>query len=132
MPLPERAAQEHDFCRGHRAVNVVCDGEVCRHDGDLSALAEGTDKLEASGACVHKHRLARLDERGGNARDGSLGLNVHVHAKILYRHRERARKRDRAAVRAAQLAVACEGIKICSRGDARHAKGICHLGNLHG
>ena len=118
MALAQRSAQENHLGGGHGAIDVVGNGEVCRHYGHLAHLAKGAHKLEARGARIHENGLARLHKRCGNASDGAFGLNVHVDAQVLNRHREGARERDRAAVRAAQLAVAREGVEVCSRGDA--------------
>ena len=83
VALAQRTAQEHHLGGGHRAVNVVCNGEVCRHDGHLAPLAKGAHELEARGARVHEHGLARLHERRGNAGDGALCLDVHVDSQVL-------------------------------------------------
>ena len=112
VALAERAAQQHRLDARKASIDEVCDGEVCRYHRDVAVRRQAAHELEGSGARVHHKGIAVVNEAGGMTGDCAFGLGVHVDAPVLYGDRDGLGERDRAAVRAPELAVALEGIEV--------------------
>ena len=131
MPLAQAPSQYDDIERRGGPVDIVGDAEIVGHDGDARMVGERPHEFECGGSRVHEHRVSILHERGRGSRDGAFCLGIHVNALVLDRYGERLGQRDGSSVRAPELAIAGERIKIRSGGDARDAEALGKLEDLH-
>ncbi len=79
-------AEHDDGDPGEALVDEVGDGDICGDNRDARAHVQHAHEFEGRGARIDEHGVAIAHQLKGGARDGLLGIDIHVDALILDRN----------------------------------------------